>query len=268
MIWNLITSSYGFMDRLSKQWWLYLVFTIIVFTPPLTSTGFASITEIEPLAMYVSEILIHNREILTPYMPIFHIGVIIFLSLLVILGNRFGRVFSVIVGIQILFLMFLQASAVTPKFGWVIYTNGFILISLMAFIWFWEGIIRKTDFTFRKLTLKDSWIVLFALFAFWNPGELGNYSLELFLISTSPIALCMMMTIYLSLLCILYPRINIPMFRITSFIVILMSLVAISLGFFFEIKSEGIYWIFLHLPLLIISVYGFQLGIRHRNLFV
>ena len=61
----------------------------------------------------------------------------------------------------------------------------------------------------------------------------------LFLKSSSPIAFCMMSTIYLALLCLLYPTINIPLLRVMSFIVIPVSVVAISLGFFFEDRERG-----------------------------
>jgi hypothetical protein len=252
------------MDRLTRKWWLYFIFVLIVCIPPLTSEGFIPISEVESLVKYVAEILIKKKEVFVPYMPLFHIAVILLFATLIKLGNRFGRTFSVSVGIHIFFIMFLQAGAITPKYGWVFYPNGFILISSIAFLWFWESIIQKTDYTFSKLTFKDTWIVLIALYAFWNPDKMGYYNPIQLLTSTSPIAFCMMMTIYISMLCILYPNINIPMLRIISFIVIPISLVSISLGLFFENKSEGIYWMFLHSPMLIISVYGYWLGMKHR----
>jgi hypothetical protein len=262
---NQINSSYKFMDKLTKKWWLYLIFVLVVFIPPLSSKGFTPFSEVESMVRYVADILIEKKEVLVPYMPIFHIAVAIYFGLVIILGNKFGRMFALFAGIHTLFLMWLKASAVTPRYGWVFYPNGFILITSIALCWFWEAIVRKTDFTLRKLTLKDVGFVLIAVFAFWNPDKMGYYSPIQLLTSTSPIAFCMMLSIHLSFLCILYPNVNIPMLRIISFIVIPISIISMSLGLFFEVKSEGIYWIFLHSPMFIISVYSFRLAIRHSE---
>jgi len=258
---QLLDKSYLFMDTLTKKWWLYLIFVLIVFIPPLTATGFASIDEIVPLVRYVADILVINKEKFVSLMPIAHIAVALLFFLLVIFRNKLGRVFSIIVGLHMIFLMCLQAGAITPTYGWVIYPNGIILFLFIALVWIWEALVRKTDFSFNKFSLKHIWLIVFALFVFWNPDKMGTYHLSLFLTSTSPIAFCMMSTIYIAALCILYPKVNMPLLRIMSF------LVAISLGFFFENKSEGLYWSFLHLPMFIISAYGFWLGIVKKGYF-
>jgi hypothetical protein len=262
---QLLDQSYVFMDALTKKWWLYLIFALVVFIPPLTSTGFAPISDVVPLVRYVADILVINKEKFVSLMPVSHIAVVLLFILLGIFRNKFGRVFSIIVSLHMIFLMFLQAGATTPKHGWVIYLNGVILFTTIALVWIWEALVRKIDYSFRKPTLKHAWLIGFALFAFWNPDKMGDYRLSLFLTSTSPIAFCMMSTIYIALLCLLYPKVNLPLMRIMSFLVILVSVVAMSLGFFFENKSEGMHWSLLHLPMFIVSVHGFRLGMKKTN---
>jgi hypothetical protein len=264
---QLLDKSYLFMDALTKKWWLYLIFVLVVFIPPLTSVGFAAISDIVPLVRYVADILVINKEKFVSLMPVSHFAIVLLFILLAIFMNKLGRVFSIIVGAHMIFLMCLQAGAITQKYGWVVYPNGIILFSIIALVWIWEALVRRTDFSFNKLSVKHVWLLVFALFAFWNPDKMGDFRLSLFLTSTSPIAFCMMSTIYITILCLLYPKVNMPLLRIMSFIVILVSLVAISLGFFFENKNEGMYWSFLHLPMFIISGYGFWLGMAKKGYF-
>lgn len=151
---QLLDKSYLFMDALTKKWWLYLIFVLVVFIPPLTSTGFASIGDIVPLVRYMAEILVINKGKFVSLMPVFHLAVVLLFILLGIFMNKLGRVYSIIVGLHIIFLMCLQVGAITQKYGWVIYPNGIILFSTIALVWIWEALVRKTDFSFNKLSLK------------------------------------------------------------------------------------------------------------------
>jgi hypothetical protein len=255
-------SFYEFMEQLSAKWWLYLFLVLCVFIPPYTARGFSTFSEIVSLVKYVADYLIDKKLVLVPYMPIFHIVFILLFVLLVIYRNKFGRLFSLVAGFHFIFILSLQAIAVTEKYGLVFYPNAFVLISLIPLGWFWEARIRKIDFSFRKLPLKYYWVVLVAIFSFWNPDEFGNYSPILLLTSTSPIAFCMSITIYLAALSLLYPNVNLPFFRISSFITILVGIIVIGMGFFMEDRIEGIYWSFLHTPMLVTAVYCFILGFQ------
>ncbi|NIW48958.1 MAG: hypothetical protein GWN14_24030 [candidate division Zixibacteria bacterium] len=155
----------------------------------------------------------------------------------------------------------------TEKFGLVFYPNSFILISLISLSWFWEAIVRKTDYSFKRQPPKVFWFAgIVAFFSFWNPDKLGVLSPISLVTSTSPIAFCMITPIYLSLYTLFYPDINLPLFRITSFIGILVAIIGIGMGFFMEDRLEGHYWSILHFPMLVTTVYCFLLGIRAPRL--
>ena len=146
---------------------------------------------------------------------------------------------------------------------WFFYPNTFLLFSPISVCWFWEASIRRTNYSFVKKSPNKYWMVaIVSLFSFWNPDKIGNMSPSLLLTSTSPVALCMITPIYLGTLSLLHPNINLPLFRITSFIGILTAIIAISIGFFMENRLDGIYWSMMHTPMLITTVYCFALGFQ------
>ena len=181
---------------------------------------------------------------------------------MLIWGNRIGKLFSLLVGVHFLLILFMQTGAVTDRYGLVFYPNAFILFNLITLGWIWEAKISVTDYTLRPIPPHRYLIVAAAIFSFWNPDRAGDYRLILFFTSTSPIAFCMVSTIYLALLCVLYPRINLPVFRVTSFISILVGAVTITIGFFMDDPDRGRYWSLLHTPMVAVAIYCFVLGLR------
>ncbi len=72
----------------------------------------------------------------------------------------------------------------------------------------------------------------------------------------------MITTIYLALFCVLHPRVNFPLFRVSSFVSILIGIVTLGMGFFMDPQERGRYWSFLHTPMLAVAVYSFVLSLR------
>ena len=148
------------------------------------------------------------------------------------------------------------------KYGLVFYPNASLMFLAIAAGWFWESSVRKNNYTFKPLPAHRYLIVAAAIFSFWNPDQAGDYRLILFLTSTSPIAFCMITTIYLGLLCSIYPRINLPLFRIESFVSLMIGIVTIGMGFFMDPPARGRHWSLLHVPMVAVALYSFILGLR------
>ena len=253
------------METLTRKWWLYAIIFLLCLIPPWSSGSYHGFAELTQLVKYVAEFLIAKKLVLVPLMPYFHVAMLLLFASLFVWGNRFGRVFSLIAGLHFLWILYMQTGAITDKYGLVFYPNAFILIFLISLGWFWEAIVRRTDFTFKPIPPQRYLIVAAAVFSFWNPDKVGNYSLLQLMTSTSPIAYCMISTIYLAILCVLYPRINLPFFRITSFISIVIGIVTVGIGFSFDDPTIGRHWSLLHTPMVAVSVYCFVLGLKRPN---
>jgi hypothetical protein len=256
------TSLYDSLEVLTSKWWFYGLLFLACFIPPWSSNKVESFAELRKLVEYVAEFLIAKKLVLVPFMPYFHLAMLVLFSALLIWKNRFGKVFSMITGLHFLLIMFMQTGAITEQYGLVFYPNAFIMISAIGLGWVWEGFIRKNDYTFRPLKPHHYLLIAAAIFSFWNPDRAGDYRLILFLTSTSPIAFCMVTTIYLAMMCVLHPRVNLPLFRISSFISILIGIVTLVMGFFMDPPERGRYWSLLHTPLVAVAVYSFILSLR------
>lgn len=254
--------SYETMERLTRKWWFYLLLVVVpVIIPPIASNGFVPINELGNFVRDFVQTSLIKKSSYLPLMPVLHIAVLILIFFIVRSGNRFRRGISIIIGLHFIALAYFQTIAVSEKYGLSIISVGLILFLAVAFFWFWEASVGKTDFTFRKLPLRNYWVIPIAVFNFWDPDIPWDFDPMFFITSTSPIAICMMTTIYLAILNLLFPRINFPLFRVLSFVGILLAVFTLLGAFFMDVR-EGSYWIFLHTPMLIISLYSFRRGLR------
>lgn len=256
---------YQRLESLTRKWWFYVIILLCGLIPPYTSLGVASFGEASTVVRYVADYIIEKRILLEPYMPLFHLAFLALFYLLLRYGNRFGRAFSIIAGLHYILIAYLQGGAITPVYGQVLYINVLVLFSLIIFGWFWEAKIRKTDYSLKPIGTKYYWMAgIVAVFSFWNPDTIGNLSPTFLITSTSPIAFCMTTPIYLVALSLLYPDINLPLFRVTSFVGVLVSISMVATGFLMDNRIEGLYWTFLHSPMLISTAYCFILGFKDR----
>jgi hypothetical protein len=257
------TTLYDSLEVLTRKWWFYVILFLLCLIPPWSSTKIENFSELKQLIEYVAEFLIEKKLVLVPFMPYFHLAMLVFYGALLIWKNRFGKAFSIITGLHFLVIMYMQIGAITDKYGLVFYPNAFIMMSTLALGWIWEGFIRKIDYKFRPIKPHHYLLIAAAIFSIWNPDRAGDYRLILFFTSTSPIAFCMITTIYLALQSVLHPRVNLPLFRFSSFISILIGIVTLVMGFFMDPPERGRYWSLLHTPMVAVAVYSFILSLRN-----
>jgi hypothetical protein len=73
----------------------------------------------------------------------------------------------------------------------------------------------------------------------------------------------MMTPIYLTVLLFIYPKVNLLLLRVQGFVGIIISVITLVIAFMKE-PSSGVYWTLLHMPLILISLYTFTLGIKTK----
>jgi hypothetical protein len=71
----------------------------------------------------------------------------------------------------------------------------------------------------------------------------------------------MISPIYLTVLMFAYPRVNLPLLRIQSFTGLIVGFLSLFISLI-QAPSDGIYWILLHAPLIVVSFYTFRRGLR------
>ena len=201
----------------------------------------------------------------SPLYPVFKIVPLILIFAIILFRNRIGRIFSLYGCITYLLFAFLQGIAITDKYGFGIVTGNFILMILVAIFWFWEAFVNKNNFTPQKLPIIRYWVAPLMFLAFWYPINLESmkpdFNLAYLFTNPAGLAFCTMTPVYLGILTLYYPKVNIATLRVTS-------LLGIIIGFWnmvvnFLIKPDILWWNgVLHLPLVFISIYAFVLSFR------
>ncbi len=251
------------IESVTRRWWFYLLFVLLQFIPPYTSKGYVK----SEAGIVAGEILSHSLVFsYTALWPIFKIIPLILFISIIFLGNKVTSIFDVYGGVTYILFAFLQSIAVTEKFGLGILTVNLIMFLFVAAFWFWEVIVQKNDFSPRKQAVWRYWVIPFAFLAFWypaNPSTLMPDFNPIYLITNSAgLAFCMMTPVYLAILTLYYPRVNIATLRVTSLVGIIIGLYNMFVNFVFAL--DELWWNgILHIPLLSISLYAFTLSF-HR----
>ncbi len=252
-------------DLITRKWWFVVVFILInILIPPIVTKGY----DPSKMGEIIPYIILHSlltSESLSLLYPIFKILPTILISALIFSGNRFSRIFSFYVGINYILFAVLQSISITDTYGFAVVSGNFILMLVVALLWFWEFVANKNDFTPRKIKLIRLWVVPLAFLAFWFPLNLESMKpdFNLSYIFTNPVGLafCNMTPVYLAILTIYYPRVNLVTLRITSLLGVIVGCWNLLINFLID---PDILWWFgvLHLPLLFISIYALILSFR------
>lgn len=177
--------------------------------------------------------------------------------LLIILRNKIGKFFTFIVALSFLFYSVTQNIAISEEYGLSIVTSNLITMLLVSTAWFYDLFTSKTKYTFKNLTKRNWYLIIIAVFCFWWPLNLEtaqpDFALKGFFYSMSSISFCPMTPIFLIILILCKPSINLITYNITA-------IGGIVIGFFnmvtiFHPSSfySGLY----HIPLFAISIYAF-----------
>lgn len=253
------------LELITRKWWFFLIFILIQFIiPPYASKGY----EWAEMGTVTGEILSHALVFNYPVLyPIFKIIPIILVISIWFFGNRVTRLYSIYVAITYTLLAFLQSIAVTEKYGLGIVTINLIMFLIVAAFWFWEAVAKKNDFTPQKRPLWKYWVAPLAFLAFWfpvNSNMMPDFNPIYLLTNVAGLTFCMMTPVYLAILTLYYPEVNIATLRVTS-------LVGIIIGFYnmmtnFLIDPGRLWWNgVLHIPLVVISIYALVLSLKGKK---
>ena len=251
------------LEKITRKKW-FLIFFILagLILPPITTKGYDP-SKTGQVIMY----LLQNSLLVycSPLYPIFKVIPMLLVLGLILWGNKISRIFSLYVGITYILFAVLQGIAITNKYGIGVITGNFVLMILVAIFWFWEAHINKNDFTPRKIPLIRYWVVPLAILAFWypiSPTSLGpDFNIVYLFTNAAGLAFCTMTPVYLAILTIYYPKVNMATLRVTSLLGLIIgfwNMIANFVTYFDILWWNGV----LHIPLVLISAYAFILSFR------
>ena len=189
---------------------------------------------------------------------------VILLVCIFIFRNKVGRLFAIYVGITYVLFAIGQSVAITEKYGVSICTINVVMFLIVAAFWAWEVVVLQGDYTLRKLPVWRYWVVPLAVLAFWAPSGRGGgpgFNPVLLFTNGAGLAFCMMTPVYVGLLTLYWPKVNMPTLRVTSLVGFIIGLYNLYANF--GINPARRWWNgVLHIPLLVISIYGLILSLK------
>ena len=248
------------LKRISTRWWFFalllLAQTVLM---PFASRNFAP----QDIGRIIPFTLAHAPQTrLGDWNILFQSVSLLFLVLLLVFRNRVRTLFNAYVAVSYLAFAFIQNVAVTEQYGFSVVTVNLAMFLFVAYVWIREALRPQGRYSFGNLRWKYAWMVVLALFAYWCPFTLRGAAdlnpLHFFTHNTAT-AFCLTTPLFLTVLTLNLPEVNVVTYRITAVVGFIIG--CYNMANFF---SPGTAWLgFLHLPLLLISLYCAILSYRH-----
>jgi hypothetical protein len=193
------------------------------------------------------------------YGPIFHIATLLLVFAILWKPGRLGRLMAGYIGINYFIIAAAQTMGQTGKYGFVTHLSALLTMLILGLTWLVVAFRNDIQPTFKKPSLFEYGLIALALLAFWGPyaevdGTIHPH-FKLFLLLTGPdygLTFCFTTPVFLLGLILIYPNVNQFAYRITAFSGLLYGLFNLTHWF-----NPATQWMgFLHLPLLVISIYA------------
>ena len=249
------------LDSVTKKWWFLLLVIILFFLP---SYGSQPINPQE-IPQLIIEVMSNSFVYTYPALyPVFKIIPILMVIGIILFGDRITRLFDIYVAVSLTLFAVLQNTAITVRYGFAAITGNVVVYLLVALFWWWESIAKGNDFSPYKRPLWKYWVVPVAFIAFWFPINTQTITPDFnplnIILNEAGLTMCMMIPVYLAVLTLFYPQVNMAALRVTSFAGLITSFFNVFQWFIFNPQA---WWMgVLHLPLLSISAYAFILSLR------
>jgi len=241
------------MKESRKLLLIFIVIFISIFLPPFSSVPITA----NEMMLLIRDVLIQTSIAYSWLSPVIHVTTIILFIALYRYGQKIGRTVDAYFGILFLFFAFSNNIAITENYGLAVITGNLVPMLIVGLFWIWEVFRSRNEYVFQSLPAWRYWVVPFAILAFWFPtsSDLSpNFSPLLLLTSSFGVMFCPTTPVVIALLTLIYPRVNVYVLSVTSFVGFLIGLFnAMSL---FIMPGYTLWSLILHTPLIFISIYG------------
>ncbi len=260
----------GRLDRLTRRWWVVVLVLVLpnVLAPIVTKNHEQAYDDVGSLYDVLLGTALVTR-LTSPLWIAFDVLPIALVLGVFVLGRRMARLFAFYAALSYLLFAVLQSVSVTERYGVGIVTGNLLSFTAVACLWVWEGVAGLNDFSRRRIPWWRWWVAPFAVFAFWLPigwsyKAAGPVLQPLFFTRLhTGLAFCTMTPVYLAVLTLFWPRVNLALVRVTALVGIVIAFWNMMGAFVFTR-----YWYngVVHAPLAVLSVYAAVLSfVRPRG---
>jgi hypothetical protein len=251
------------MKERTKTLLVLVVLLICSFLPVFAVSPFPQ----QDSSLVIKEVLMKTSVAYLWLSPVVHIVTVALLVAMVLYGSKVGRIADAFFAILFLFIAFSNHIAVTDTYGFAVVIGNLVPVFVVGLFWVWEVYKPRNDYAFKRLPAWRYWVVPFAFLAFWSPinAQLNpDFNPILLLNSSFGVMYCPTTPVIIALLTLIYPGVNGHVLRTTSFVGLIIGL--FNVMSYFTMPGYTLWNLFLHTPLVLISLYGLVIPILVKNL--
>lgn len=251
---------------LGNKIWFKVFLTVLIFLPSYTEVGFDPANTTDVIASVMKHPLIISTEWFLPIAKLLLLAVIISSFIFAQISKRlllgYYTFILLIVGI-------FQNMAYTHDYGFVwLIGNTLIQFAVLGYCLF-DVIKSKTEIKKENLNKRRLWIVVPMLLAFLMPYSINseNYVFPAFnsnvLINEAGVTYCMITPVVIGNLLLFSKGVNKSTLSVISYVGFIFGLLNMMTWFGLQIEN---WWMgVLHLPLMILSIYGMVVSNREQT---
>lgn len=250
------------MNENRKVLLILIALLVCTFLPTYATVSFTQ----QDSPLIIREVFVQTSVAYLWLSPIIHVVTVVLLVGLCRYGSRIGRVADAFFAILFLFFAFGNHIAVTENYGVVVLTGNVVPVFIVGLFWMWEAYRPRNEYVFARLPAWRYWVLPLVFLAFWSPigGELNpDFNPLLLLTSSFGVMFCPTTPLIIALLTLIYPRVNMYVLRITSFVGLLVGV--FNATSFFIMPGYTLWNLVLHIPLIFISAYGLLIPVLVRK---
>ncbi|MEW9097394.1 MAG: hypothetical protein AB2417_20160 [Clostridiaceae bacterium] len=253
---------------ITSRWWFYILLLGLTFMIPPYSQIKVSPNEISNVISTALRFPLSSS--ISALFPIAKLLLLCTLIVPFLIGEKAARIVAVYSALSMFLIGIFQSIAVTKEYGFVWIIGNTIIMSLVGVFWIMELIKPRNNFAHNNLNKARLWVLPLMVLAmifplnFTQTGELiWDFSIKNIMLNESATAYCLVTPTILGILILFFPNINIELFRVSSFVGLIFGILNCTIWFVFspELYLMGI----LHLPLLILSLYGCGLSLTYNK---
>jgi len=241
------------MNESRKTLPVLIALLLCMLLPPLSTVPFTQ----EESPLVIRAVFMRTSVAYLWFSPAVHVITVLLLVAWYRYETKVGRIVDAFFGTLFLFFAFGNHIALTDSYGLVVLTGNLVPILIVGLLWMWEVYKPLNKYVLQRLAAWRYWMLPLVFLAFWSPinAELNpDFNPLLLLTSSFGVMYCPTTPLIVAILTLLYPRVNVLLLRITSFVGLLIgSFNALS---FFIMPGYTLWNLILHTPLIFISAYG------------
>ena len=253
------------LENASRKWWFFVILLVAQSVLlPIVSRNFDPQNVSNMVSVTLGNAVQNNLGNLN---ILFQSLSLLMLVLLIVFKNKVRTLFNAYVALSYTAFVFIQNIAVTELYGFSVVTVNFAMFLFVAYVWIRELFNPKNNYDFSNFHWKYIWMIIFALFAYLCPftshGEM-DWNLAHFFTRNTATAFCLTTPLFLTILTLNLPRVNIVTYRVTAIIGVIIGLYNM-MNFF---NPHTVFLGVVHVPLLTISLYSailsYKVAIKHE----